>query len=195
MKLPVLKITPSSPEEFIRFWANLYVDRHEEYYTHNIGKKLTPERVRKLFLWKNSGEASKSKKKTIENNFVEKLKEVSNLAEETTPKEFLDKFIRGGPIWRIFFLHIWQPKRYPIYDQHVYRAMIFLRDGKKKEIPAKNPEKIATYLSDYIPFHRQFQDDGNRSVDKALWTFGKFLKSPYGEILTIATTKPMILSE
>jgi hypothetical protein len=141
--------------------------------------------VRKLFLWKNSGEASEPKKKTIENNFVAKIEEANNLAEKTTPKGFLDKFTRGGAIWRIFFLHIWQPKRYPIYDQHVYRAMMFLRDGKKKEIPRRDQDKIVSYLSDYIPFHRQFQDDENRSVDKALWTFGKFLKSPFGEILSI----------
>jgi hypothetical protein len=184
MKLPTFEISPSSHGEFIRFWANLYTDKHEEHYSHNIGKKLTPESVKELFLWKNSGNPSDLKNKSIEGNFVAKLEEVNNLPKETTPEEFLKKFSRGGAIWRIFFLHIWQPEKYPIYDQHVHRAMMFLRDGKRMEIPTKTQEKIATYLSDYIPFHGQFQDDGNRSVDKALWTFGKFLKSSFGKILS-----------
>lgn len=93
MKMIVLKCNLSSHEDFIRFWASLYVDKHEEYYTRNIGKKLTPEQVRELFLWKNSVEASQAKKKTIENNFVDKMEEVNNLSQNTTPKEFLDKFI------------------------------------------------------------------------------------------------------
>jgi hypothetical protein len=183
MKLSTFEIKSSSPENFIRFWANLYIDKHEEYYNNNIGKKLTPESVRQLFLWKNSGDLSNRKKKSLEINFVTRLDEVNDLSKETPPKEFLNKFARGGVIWRIFFLHIWQPRKYPIYDQHVHRAMTFLHDGEKKEIPSKNREKIATYLSDYISFHAQFQDDGNRSVDKALWTFGRFLKSPFGKIL------------
>jgi hypothetical protein len=185
MKLPTFEINSSLSEEFVRFWANLYTDKHEKYYNDNIGKKLTPERVQELFLWKNSGNLSKRKKKTIEENFVAKLDEVNNLAEKTTPEEFLNKFSQGGAIWRIFFLHIWQPEKHPIYDQHVHRAMMFLRDGKRMEIPAKNQEKITTYLSDYISFYGQFYDDGNRSVDKALWTFGKFLKSPFEKILNI----------
>lgn len=183
MNLFVLKSILSSQEDFIRFWSNLYMDQHENYYISNIGKPLTPDNVRELFLWKNSGGASDLKKKTIEKYFVASIEEANNLSKNITPKEFLNRFRRGGVIWRIFFLHIWQPQKYPIYDQHVYRAMTFLCKGKKEEIPKRDKDKIESYLAHYIPFYKQFKDDENRSVDKALWTFGKFLKSQYGEIL------------
>jgi len=46
-------------------------------------------------------------------------------------------------------------------------------------------DKNTSYVSEYLPFYRKFDDDAGRSVDKALWTFGKFFKSSYGEKLSI----------
>lgn len=185
--MPILKINNlSSSEEFVQFWANLYAEAEKEYYyDDNIGKELMPKGVQELYLWKNGGNFSKGKKKTVENNFIAKIEDVNRLDKDILPKDFLNKFSEGGAIWRIFFLHIWQPKRYPIYDQHVHRAMMFLRDGKKEEISTQDPEKIETYLADYLPFYAGFKDDGKRSVDRALWTFGKFLKSPFEKMLDI----------
>ena len=39
-------------------------------------------------------------------------------------QEFLNR--PGGAIWRIFWLHVQHTQHFPIYDQHVHRAMAFL---------------------------------------------------------------------
>jgi hypothetical protein len=72
---------------------------------------------------------------------------------DESPSELLARFREGGVIWRIFWLHCWQPERFPIYDQHVHRAMRFLQTGKPDEIPLREADKIRAYLSDYMPFH------------------------------------------
>jgi hypothetical protein len=69
--------------------------------------------------------------------------------------------------------------RFPIYDQHVHRAMAFIQTGALEEIPTDDAQKIASYIHRYLPFHATFAGIGiqsvNRAVDKALWAFGKFL--------------------
>ena len=89
-------------------------------------------------------------------------------------KEFLNR--PGGAIWRIFWLHLQHPKLFPIYDQHVHRAMAFLQTGEREEIPDYDPQKVESYWRRYLPFHATFEGIESRSVDKALWAFGKFLK-------------------
>jgi hypothetical protein len=36
---------------------------------------------------------------------------------------------------------------------------------------------IAAYLQDYLAFYSKFAAFDSRPVDRALWTFGKFLKA------------------
>jgi hypothetical protein len=73
--------------------------------------------------------------------------------------------------------------RYPIYDQHVHRAMAFMQGGHEWEIPYYNPTKVRSYLGSYVPFFDSFAPIERRRVDRALWAFGKFLATPYGEAL------------
>jgi hypothetical protein len=76
-----------------------------------------------------------------------------------------------------FWLHCWQPARFPIYDQHVHRAMAFIESGEREEIPKNEASKVRAYLDRYLPFHRQFAGLDLRAVDRALWFYGKFIKT------------------
>jgi hypothetical protein len=71
------------------------------------------------------------------------------------------------------------PNRFPIFDQNVYRAMHYLQTGTIKEIPSKNTDKQAAYINEYMPFYKEQGEQGDyegRKLDKALFTFGQFLK-------------------
>ena len=59
-------------------------------------------------------------------------------------KVFLRDFLSrpGGAIWRIFWLHCHYPNKFPIYDQHVHRAMACIIGMKSLEIPKKNQDKV-----------------------------------------------------
>jgi hypothetical protein len=55
--------------------------------------------------------------------------------------------------------------------------MVFIQTGSPEEIPAYDAQKILSYCQRYLPFYATFDGiDHHRSVDKALWIFGKFLK-------------------
>jgi hypothetical protein len=54
--------------------------------------------------------------------------------------------------------------------------MRYIQTGKIVEIGTKNEQKYEVYVNEYIPFFREFKADSDRQVDKALFSFGKFLK-------------------
>jgi hypothetical protein len=112
----------------------------------------------------------------VDHNYVAHIPRLAQLPRDTEARKFLDEFPTGGAIWRIFWLHCWQPKRFPIFDQHVHRAMVFIEEQRLEELPTGENEKVGLYIDRYLPFHRRFEGE-QRSVDKALWFYGKFLKS------------------
>jgi len=68
--------------------------------------------------------------------------------------------------------------------------MAFLLDKEPKEIPTENPRKVSCYLEQYLPFVERFKMCGSRKVDRALWTFGKFLASDeMRSVMTAAAEK------
>ena len=79
-------------------------------------------------------------------------------ASTETLQEFLNR--PGGAIWRIFWLHLQHPEQFPIYDQHVHRAMAFMLKWpeEKREIPVHNPTKVRNYLEVYRPFFARFNE-------------------------------------
>jgi len=171
------KPLPANKTQFIEFWSRLYKpSEYEHIYVKNIGKRLTKERILNLYRWKNYRKLSKHKRKSVLINFVDRLDVLSRLSTNADVRKLLTSFSKGGPIWRIFWLHCWQPDRFPIYDQHVHRAMAFIKTGIREEIPKQDSEKLNSCIQAYLPFHNAFGQSDKRSVDKALWTFGKFLK-------------------
>ena len=157
---------------FIDYWASRYSYKLESVYKENIGKKLTSEKLLRLYEWKNGGKISHSKLTSIQENYIGnktfELEELKN--------KYLNKNNPGGPIWNIFYLHCIEPKVFPIFDQHTYRSMYFIKEITIKEIPNTKKEIYKIYCNEYIPFYSVFELE-KREIDKALFTFGQYLKA------------------
>jgi len=184
LKLPILTVKTADKNSFVKFWFAQYVDSNESLYLGNIGEPLTKNRLAELFRWKNGCKLSEAKARSVDRNYVAQIRALKRLNPETPPAEFLNTF-GGGMIWRIFLLHIWRPDRYPIFDQHVYRAMRYIQTGKIEKIPASYGAISSIYLKEYLAFYMSFPESSGRRVDKALWSFGKFLKSQFSPMLDV----------
>jgi len=113
---------------------------------------------------------------TVERHFLSRLAENADFSDDSKAKGFLEQYNSDGAIWRIFFLHICLPDKFPIFDQHVYRAMKAIQTGTQMELPHAQRRIVAIYLTEYCAFHAGIGGIG-RQVDKALWTFGRFIKA------------------
>ena len=180
LDLPIFKETFVSPPEFIDFWSRQYSYNKEYLYDVNIGNELTEERIWNLFLWKNGRPLSQKKRISVRQNFIDEKK----IEKILIPDSFLTTYLNrpGGAIWRIFWLHCNHPGKYPIYDQHVHRAMAKINGWKNLEIPYYNKKKVETYVNQYLPFWDRFLEFSPKRVDEALWVYGKFLKTGFSII-------------
>jgi len=161
--------------QFVEFWSQRYEYAEEGLYDNNIGIELTENRILELYVWKNGTPLSVRKRASVIRNFVERRNELAQFENNFDVRNFLNHFANGGAIWRIFWLHCYRPEEFPIYDQHVHRAMAYIENGEMEEIPGYDPRKIDAYIERYLPFHARFAAIDGRDVDKALWAFGKFL--------------------
>lgn len=182
MQLPYFTQSAKDLPRFIEQWAGTYTDKNEAKYERNIGA-LTKEAIEELFIWKNGTSLSARKKESVVVNYISRLDHLKSLPKDLSPEQFLQKEFAGGMIWKIFLLHLWQPAKYPIFDQHVYRAMIYMKTGKIRALSEDDSEKLSEYLKEYLPFYQSLGNYPNRKLDKALWMFGKFLSSPWGKIV------------
>jgi hypothetical protein len=183
---------PASPREFVEFWALRYFDSHENLYTGNINcPHHTAETLTALFKWKIGARFfTRTLERTVTPNFLSRIEEARALSPEISAEDFLNIFQGGGPIHRIFWLHCWHPQRFPIYDQHVHRAMVFIQHGRVEELGEYSDEaKVAKYRECYIRFFETFRDVGipfdlesdgvpSRKVDRALMAFGQAIAIP-----------------
>lgn len=175
--LLVFQTKSVTPKDFVSYWSFLYNDPREHMYENNISKPFTPESIEKLYIWKNGSILAPLKKASVKKNYINRIDEVEKLPLNTTAEAFLECFSEGGAIWRIFWLHCWQPDRFPIYDMHVHRAMALIENQAIREIENLNDKKkIVLYLDYYLPFIERFAGIHHRDVDRALWAFGKFSK-------------------
>ena len=177
MQLPVFREDFVSKSEFVNFWSKQYFYPKDYLYNDNIGKELIEERIWALFIWKNGKPLSEKKKLSVKNNFVRETINIPSSHDNLTLLLYLNR--PGGTIWRIFWLHCNYPNIYPIYDQHVHRAMAKLKDWKELEIPSPNRIKVEMYVNHYLQFWREFIEFPAKPVDEALWAYGKFLKLKY----------------
>jgi len=121
MNLRILIPQESNFFEFVDFWSQQYNYSKESLYDDNIGKELTEERILELFRWKNGSILSQKKLKSVYDNYINDTTVFPEHPSDEFTKEQLMK--SGGAIWRIFWLHCHYPVRFPIYDQHVHRAI------------------------------------------------------------------------
>jgi hypothetical protein len=148
-------------------------------YTPHIGKPLTRERLEALFEWKNQMRFSDSKRRSLEAHYFRRAGKLETVPRSTDPQTFLAMCgtVTRRAIWGIFLLHCWSPSRYPIYDQHVHRAMTFLQGQRREELGAwTDANKISAYLDRYVGFYHGFGAPDVRMLDRALWELGRFIK-------------------
>lgn len=163
-------ISFESVSEFVLHWASKYSYPHQWKYDDNIGKPLDPSRLMLLYEWKNGGKISAAKTESIKRNYPAEL--LKNAEER-----YLNPKCDGGPIWNIFYLHVLEPGKWPIFDQHTHRAMRYIKSGSIEELPSAKSKVLDVYREEYLPFFDEFPFEDNRRVDKALFSFGRFLKS------------------
>lgn len=106
-----------------------------------------------LFEWKNGMKINGHLRKQASIvKVISKLTQVNKLKADFDLLYFKRHFSDISAIWQIFLLHIIQPTQFPIFDQHVYRAHIFLLDKTITEIPTHQPYKLNYYYDNYLPF-------------------------------------------
>ena len=177
VRLPVFRKDFVTKSQFINFWSRQYSYENDPLYDDNIGKELIEDRIWDLFHWKNNGPLSEKKKKSVKENYIKERIKIPTYSDSIVLLTYLNN--PGGAIWQIFWLHCNHPNKYPIYDQHVHRAMAKLNGWNELEIPSQNREKVQMYIEHYLPFWSEFLEFPLKKVDEALWSYGKFLKLNY----------------
>lgn len=151
--------------------------------------------LKELLKWKQQHFVKKYWKTLVE------LKEhINNFRHKETLNPFGPEFIEfynrivpistEGPIIIFFIIHIAKPLVYPIIDQHVIRAFLFVKKGIIRSVSNLKKENLAenefALLKLYIQFFMKMIADcrfpvddinSHRNVDRALWSCGKYLKA------------------
>ena len=184
MQLLHFKITKSVDiNTFIAFWSQLYSYSNEAIYKKNISKKMfDAESVQELFIWKNGMRLSDLKQKSLNNKIISKLEAINYLKskDEFELDLFNYEFNSLSAVWKIFLLHIIQPKKFPIYDQHIHRAFLFIHKEDFSKISndtISNKEKEKFYFERYLPFIKSQKINDIKQLDEAFFAFGQFLNT------------------
>lgn len=169
--------------ELIIDWKPRYKYPHQALYDNNIGSGLDSQAAfNELFEWKNGRNLSKRKMGVV-NGFWNKRHHLAQLKEaEPIDLDLFENYFKpkdSSCIWKIFLLHIAQPERMPIFDQHVFRAFHFIENNEVKEIPEKHAEKFKIYRNQYLPWFNKIINQHKfkcKEIDNALFAFGKMIK-------------------
>jgi hypothetical protein len=167
----------ANAQQFVQYWAQFYDYEDAGLYSPNIGQPPTPERLKALFRWKMGARFFDTQWPGIEKHFIARLDEALAFPSDISHEMALGLFPNGGPVYRIFWMHCLQPNRFPIYDQHVHRAMNKLQGVDHRELITHTARaQIKQYTKRYLPFwETHFTGLDLRKVDKALWAFGRFI--------------------
>ena len=189
MIFPIIDFKNDDIESFIRQWSSFYSYKKMDLYTHNIDKEILKEAdLEQLYEWKNGSVLSIKKSESLKNNILSKVSEINMLKKKFDEGKFESEFGKISFVWQIFLLHIIAPNTYPIYDQHVHRAYLFLRkDNSYREIEntISDKDKKEFYNNIYLKFVQELRQKYNFSIqdlDKALFTLGQFVKKYKVEI-------------
>ena len=169
-------------DEFVEVWSKAFNYPNMDSYTSNISKEIIElSDLRKLFVWKNGMPLSERKSISFEVKILSKLSVINQLKAVWESQMFNKEFEEISTVWKIFLLHIIRPEDYPIFDQHVYRAYKYIVDQTENaELPYYDKTKFKIYNDKYLPFYLKCKAQmsnrfASKSLDEALWTFGKFL--------------------
>ena len=180
---------------FIEFWQRFYnYSSTNPAYEELIINRLRPfsdytaNQVRQLYLWKNNTKDKLNINKTSSvERMVQKLDIINQLVHEWNEVLFKVHFGKISTVWQVFLMHIISPDRFPIFDQHVYRAYSYLTNQGSLALSGNVQNQLLLYKQ-YQLFFDQIQQDCSsispRTIDQALWAFGRFIKQlPAGLML------------
>lgn len=169
--------------EFIKFWSQFYNNSghlDEKFYYPYINDSSKEDFLDRLWHWK-MGVHFHNRNNQRALRVIKKEKEAIRDFRKSNPSfeklfNFAREIFRTGVVYPVFLIHICKPDKYPIFDQHVFRAFIFLTT---KEIINK-PEDAQDYLRyrDFVFKIHKKHKIGFRNIDKALMVFGQFLNNP-----------------
>ena len=196
MNLQKFNFEGCSLDEFIEFWQKIYGSNQysDKTYHENINysSPLSEENIQELIEWKvenipgsHEDFKEKSKKHLPKINQFRNRSDISESDLEEFWKEVASKVVDSGMVFKGFLLHLASPKEFPIIDRHVMRAKIYLESGEIRE----DVDISRKDLDDYKEYREFFSEIKNkarkneREIDKALWSFGKFLKSIFASDL------------
>ncbi|OLS33750.1 hypothetical protein [Bacillus sp. MRMR6] len=185
-------------DSFVSYWESLYAyspkhsDGNDLYFRNIMKDVFSTEDIKELFYWKNGMKLSGKKSMIVDDickeiNLINELKH-SHLEYVTSS---LPKFMNRDGVWQIFLLHILKPDYFPIFDQHTYRAYQYLQTGFIRKI-TELKDLNEFYQTTYLPFiHEKLINTATVEerirkigrMDRALFAFGKFLKSGYVKLL------------
>lgn len=189
MNIPILKSNQSATKsEFIQFWSAYYEYPLEELYNTRIGlQQFTQTDIENLFEWKNGMELSERKKKSLRENVLNKLELINQYKEQEQLNldEFKKAFKSMSAVWKIYILHLIKPNYYPIYDQHIHRAYLYINnmDYSQLKNTISNKAKEDFYFTNYLKFVHGIKGCTLKQIDEALFSFGRFLNSSYRKML------------
>ncbi|MDQ0156532.1 hypothetical protein [Robertmurraya andreesenii] len=200
-------ISPIDQKQFIEYWAELYNydPKHplcNKLYDENIIKEEYSEKdIFALYAWKNGMALSKKKAEAVK-QIVLNLDRINELKKSNQTDLYSSLYFIPDGVWKLFLLHIINPAYYPIFDQHTYRAYQYIKSDMILEMPKDKSIMIKFYLNDYIPFIHEYIQDSDydlrrmniRKMDKALFAFGRFLKSPFVKMINNPLDTELILS-
>ena len=189
MEYPIFHFQNVSAAEFVKRWSAEYRRKEKPVvrglYNQNMAiRPCTEESITNLLHWKNGstfkGRFSGKKAKLVK-EIVGKLEVVNQLEAQWDDQLFKEQLRpdNNGPIWKLFLLHVIQPAIFPIFDQHVYRAQIYLQTTNIVELSKTRKSRFNLFINDFMPLFNELKKETKASVkevDEAMWAFGKFLK-------------------
>ena len=131
--------------------------------------------------WKIGSPAQKRAWEKLNNtSFEQKLLQLSNQKTFEKPGIFANvKAIDGiGFIYTLFVLHCENPRLFPLYDQHVWRAYLYFtnQEYKSTKVASQSWRAFQKYSTWFKSQLKSLGDIHPTELDRALWTFGKELK-------------------
>jgi hypothetical protein len=167
--------------QFIDCWNRFYdYSGNEIYFKHLNKNTLEASDIKELFKWKNGMRLSTLKDISFETKILPRLGILNDLKKEKgiSFQTINNSFPDVSAIWRIFLAHIIKPNRFPIFDQHVYRSMVYLQTNKIEELENNDHIKLHKYEHEYLSFFNEVSPEiaDYKKYDEAMWAFGRFLK-------------------
>ena len=182
-----------NPKEFTEKWSGTYSYKLEPKYKNNIKAGFDSDfSLLELMRWKNgTGDNIAKNKSVLVDYFIRERESLKTLKNNFDLTEFEKKFKpdKKSSIWTIFILHIMNPDKYPIFDQHAYRSFNFFQTGDIKELPSEKYKEIyRIYKEEYSPWFNELKAEYEldpRKIDQSLFSFGQVLKKIKGFPLII----------